>query len=165
MASKQELIANLKAIFGEWETFLATQGDAEVTEKRGTKWSIKDEVGHLLAWQQISIARLLAAQHDRQPQYPAWLGGADPFYAEDHTGDFNAVIQKIYEPDSWQNVHNAWRDGFLQFLLLAEAIPEDKLFDNQRYEWLRGFPLASVLDGSLEHHTNHLQATRLLSAK
>jgi hypothetical protein len=158
MKDKEELLASLRAVFGDWEDLLAGKRESEINAKsRADGWSIKDMIAHLMAWQQISIARLRAAELDAEPQYPAWLDGADPFFAEDHTHQFNARTRKIYHDEPWSIVHAAWGEGFTQFIELAGAVPEDLLFDAKRYPWLRGYALYAILEGSFEHHREHLE--------
>jgi hypothetical protein len=158
MNDKQELLASLRAVFGDWEDLLADKSESEINAKgRADGWSIKDVIAHLMAWQQISIARLRATKLDAEPEYPAWLEGADPFFAEDHTGQFNARIRQIYQDEPWSIVYAAWKEGFTQFIELAEAVPEDLLFNAQRYPWLRGYALSAVVEGSFEHHREHLE--------
>ena len=106
MNDKQELLASLRAVFGDWEDLLADKSESEINAKgRADGWSIKDVIAHLMAWQQISIARLRATKLDAEPEYPAWLEGADPFFAEDHTGQFNARIRQIYQDEPWSIVY------------------------------------------------------------
>jgi len=52
-------------------------------------------------------------------------------------------------------VQRNWREGFLHFVELGEAVPEQELFDAQKYAWLEGYALSDVLQGSLEHHQEH----------
>ena len=157
MRNKDELLADLDAVFHNWERLLAGKSEAEITARPGPEdWAIRDVIVHLHAWQQVSIARLEAALRDAEPQLPAWLGGADPFFAEDHVDDYNARIQEIHHGQSWSSVHREWREGFLRFLELANAIPEAAMFDAERYAWLRGYALSAVLEGSREHHQEHL---------
>jgi hypothetical protein len=158
MKDKEELLANLRAVFGDWEDLLAHKSESEINaESRADGWSIKDVIAHLMAWQQISIARLRAAELGAEPEYPAWLEGADPFYAEDHTTQFNARIRQIYHDQPWSIVGAAWSEGFAQFIELGDALPDDLLFDAHRYPWLRGYALSAVLEGSFEHHREHLE--------
>ncbi len=154
---KQQLVEESRAAYERWDALLAAKSDAEIETERGTAaWSLKDVVAHLMAWQQLSNARLEAALHDREPDLPAWLGGASPFFPEELLGDFNGRIRDIHRSDPWAAVHRAWRDGFLRFLELTAAMPEDKLFD-QRYAWLRGEPLSAVVEGSCGHHNEHFK--------
>ena len=159
MNDKPDLLASLRAVFDDWENLLAGKTEEDITAQRfSAGWSIKDVIAHLRAWQQISIARLEAALLNTQPEYPTWLGGADPFYAEDHTGEFNDRIYKIYHDQSWSSVHQTWREGFLHFMELGKAIPEKEMHDTQKYPWLKGYALSAVLQGSSEHHREHLDS-------
>jgi hypothetical protein len=110
-----------------------------------------------MAWQQISISRLDAALKDEEPGLPAWLDDEDPFYAEEHSSEFNAHILELYKDESWSNVYQTWREGFLHFLALAEEPPEEKMHDRDRYKWHKGYALSEVICGSSEHHEEHLE--------
>jgi hypothetical protein len=155
---KKELVANLRTVLADWEALLADAGEADAdAPRRSDGWSIKDVIAHLMAWQQISIARLRAAELEAEPEYPSWLEGADPFYAEEHTDPFNARIRQTYHDRPWPTVYRAWKEGFSQFVELAQAVPEDRLFDAGRYPWLEGYALSAVLEGSFEHHREHLE--------
>jgi len=159
MSRKQELTADLRTVYHDWERLLSRAAGEQLVGRRVTsEWMLKDVVAHLMAWQQISIARLEAAMAGRDPKLPAWLGGTDPFHAEEHTREFNAKIHAIYHAQPWPEVHRAWQEGFAHFLELAETIPEEALLDATRYSWLRGYALSGVLEGSCEHHREHLDA-------
>ena len=123
--------------------------------------SIKDVIAHLRAWQQVSIARLEAALFDRDPELPKWLAGLDP-ESEDNRDKYNDWIYQANRESPWSNVHRVWKEGFLRFLELAEAIPEKDLLEIGRYPWLKEYPLSAVLVGSYEHHEEHLPPQPLL---
>jgi hypothetical protein len=53
-------------------------------------------------------------------------------------------------------VHQAWQDEFRRLIGLAEGVPEHRLFDAEKYQWLRGYPLSVVITGSSVHHEEHL---------
>jgi SAM-dependent methyltransferase len=157
-SSKQALVASLRAVFADWESLLAEKTEAAVCAPlRPGGWSIGGYLTHLFAWQQISVARMEAALRDTEPDYPAWLGGADPFHAEEHTGEFNARIQAAHAGRSWPERYRDWRAGFLRCIELAEAIPPALLADKDRFAWLKGHALAAVLEGTCEHHREHLE--------
>jgi hypothetical protein len=70
----------------------------------------------------------------------------------------NAWIYETYREQPWSSVHHDWREGFLRFLELGEAIPEKELLEAGRYPWLEGHPLSLVLVSSYEHHhEEHLE--------
>jgi hypothetical protein len=167
MSDKQTLLTMLREEFERWEEALAGLSDEQIiTPRPSSNGSIKDVVAHLRAWQQISIVRLSAALLDAEPEYPGWLGGLDPFDAEsdEHRDESNARIFSETHDIPWADVHRAWRDGFLRFLELGEAVAEDALLDSERYAWFEGYPLAVVLEGSYEHHHEHFEDLRLPGA-
>jgi hypothetical protein len=158
MSRKDSLIARLTAAFDRWENLLAKSKDQQlVAPCLPGGWSAREVILHLTAWQQISVARMQAALDDRDPTFPGWLGGADPFYAEEHTTEFNARILELYREESWSSAHRAWREGFLRLIELSEALPEHEMFDANRYPWLKGYAPSDVVSGSCEHHEGHLE--------
>jgi hypothetical protein len=158
MKSKHELVEDLKDVFGRWETFLRGRSEQDLTTRPPSgKMSVAEVVTHMMAWQQLSIARLDAARLDTAPRYPAWLEGADPFFADDHADEFNARIRQLHQGEPWETRYREWKEGFERLLALAESIPESDLSAAGRYPWLRGDALAAVLEGSFEHHCEHLE--------
>ena len=157
MGTKSGLIIRLETIFQEWERYLSSLPAAEaVAPSHPGAWSPRDVLVHLMAWQQISTARMQAAVDDGFPGLPSWLGGADPFDAEEHTAELNASILELHAGVPWLDVHRAWRAGFQRLVELSRALPEQDMFDRDRYGWLRGYPMAAVIEGSCEHHEEHL---------
>lgn len=157
MSAKQDKLAALQEEFQRWEELLASLPEAQITTPQlSADLSIKDVIGHLHAWQQLSIARLEAAQHHQEPVMPAWVTGPDPD-AEEALEQFNATIHATYQSQPWLQVYGAWREGFLRCLQLGEAIPENDLTDAQKYPWLKGYSLLAVLEGSYEHHREHYE--------
>lgn len=152
MNEKRQILNKLKEEFNRWEELLASLSEEQITARHlPANWSIKDVVAHLRAWQQVSIARLEAAQLNQQPEFPDWLAGMDP-ESERHLDQINARIHETYREQPWSRVHQDWRDGYLRFLKLGEQIPEDELMDTEKYPWLKGYALYAVLQGSYEHH-------------
>jgi len=82
----------------------------------------------------------------------SWL---DP-ESEENRDRYNDWIYQAYHEQPWSSVHRIWREGFLRFLELGQAIPEDDLLAAGKYPWLEGYPLYAVLQGSYEHHDEHL---------
>jgi hypothetical protein len=158
MSEKQQILKLLSEEFDRWEAQLAGLSEAQITAPVLPPYlSIKDVIAHLMAWQQVSIARLEAAQANTAPVYPGWLGGLDP-ESEAEIDQFNARIYETYRSQSWVRVHQDWRAGFLRLLKLGEDITEKDLMDIEKYPWLKGFALFDVLQGSYEHHhIDHLE--------
>jgi hypothetical protein len=157
MQNKQHILAALREEFDRWEALLASLSETQITDPQLPKnWSIKDVIAHLRAWQQRSVARLEAARRDREPEYPAWPERFDP-EAEGQPHDLNAWLYEQARDKPWPSVHQEWREGFLRFLELAEAISEQDLLEAGKYPWLEGYALFEVLQGSYEHHQEHAE--------
>ena len=157
MYMKNHILAALREEFDQWEEVLARLSEVQITAARDApELSIKDEVAHLWAWQQRSIARMEAALHNREPELPQWLPTVDP-EAYDNTDQINAWIYATYRDQPWSEVHHLWRAGFLRLLALGEAISEPVLLDSSRFAWLQGHALAFVLVATYDHHQEHLE--------
>ena len=157
MNDKAQIISTIKDEFGRWEDLLAGMSEEQVNVPLvPSTLSVKDVLAHLMAWQQRSIARLEAARLDREPVFPGWPADLDP-EAED-VDQVNAWIYQANHEQSWSDVHRAWRDGYLRFLALGEAIPDKVLLQVGRYPWLAEYALSMVLLASYEHHEEHRDA-------
>src|SRR5574341_466051 len=119
MDDKQQLLRTLREEFNRWEELVGGMNEEQITAPiLPSNMSIKDVIGHLRSWQQVSIARLEAAQLNREPEYPQWLAGLHP-ESEDNRDKYNDWIYGIYRQQSWSSVHRVWSEGFLRFLELA----------------------------------------------
>ena len=157
MENKSQLLAMLREELSRWEKVVGRLSQAQVlVPLTPSTFSVKDTLAHLMAWQQVSIARLDAAHLGKEPVFPDWTGGSNP---DDAQADvLNAWIQEAHRHQSWTRVHQSWRDGFFSFLELAEQISGADFADPRKHPWLSGYPLLSVLQGSYEHHhIDHLE--------
>jgi hypothetical protein len=81
MSEKQQIQTKLSDIFSRWQELLAKLGEDQFTNPLvPSPWTVKDVIAHLWTWQQISVARMEAALHDREPNFPDWwrMFGPDP---------------------------------------------------------------------------------------
>jgi hypothetical protein len=157
MNDKQRVLTMLREEFKSWEQLLASLSEEQITAPQlPDNWSIKDVIAHLRAWQQRSIARLEAALLNREPEYPTWPAQFDP-EAEGQPHDLNDWLYARDRDQPCSSVHRNWREGFLRFLDLGQAIPEKDLLDAGRYTWLEGYALFAVLQASYEHHREHAE--------
>ncbi|HTO99899.1 MAG TPA: ClbS/DfsB family four-helix bundle protein [Anaerolineales bacterium] len=152
MSTKQQLLDELNDEYVRWERLLSRLEEAElVAPQLPAGLSVKDVLAHLWAWQQLSIARLESAQQGRPPHHKMDPDGLDP-EAEQNLDRINAWIRESNQHRPWPEVYQDWRRGFQLFIQLARAIPEERLLEQGRYDWLYGQPLAAVLEGSFAHH-------------
>lgn len=155
MKNKKQLITLLNQEFDQWEELLAGLSEEQInTALKNSNWTTKDVVAHLMAWQQISNARLNAALSGVDPQFPVWLAGCDPD-SDDDLEKINDGISQIYHDSSWKNVYQIWKAGFQKLLQLTEMLPEQELLEPGKFTWLNDNPLSAVLLGTYEHHHEH----------
>lgn len=155
MDSKQQLIAMLREIYTGWEDFLSRLSEDRIlANDLSDGQSIRDILAHLWAWQQLSVVHMEAALRDIEPDYSQWPDGDDP--DTHNTDEINAWISEKYRDLPWPQVYESWKANFRRFIELSESVPEDILLDPHRFGWLHGYSLGAVLEGSYEHHDEHL---------
>jgi hypothetical protein len=160
MNMKDHILAALREQFESWEELLASLSREQITAPQfDLGWSIKDVIAHLWAWQQISIARMDSGVQYRKPEFPKWIISIDEDWEED-ADRVNALTFENNHKKPWSEVYQNWREGFLRFLELGEKISERILLDGDRYPWLKGHNLASILIASYDHHQEHLEKLR-----
>lgn len=154
MNDKRQVLTTLRDEFIRWEELLATLSESQITTPNlRPNVSIKDEIAHLLVWQQISRARLEAALQDSEPKLTGWPVTIEQ--AEEDSDSINAWAYETYRDQPWSTVYREWREGFLRLLELGEAVPETELLEVGKYPWLEGYALSDVLLSSYEHHQEH----------
>ncbi|HST03828.1 MAG TPA: ClbS/DfsB family four-helix bundle protein [Chloroflexia bacterium] len=157
MNNKQQILTLLKDIFNRWDELLTGMSEEQITAPQSpSDWSIKDEIAHLWGWQQRTLARSEAALHNREPAYPAWPGELDPDL-EENLDRINTWIYETNRDKPWSSVYADWRTQFLRILELSEQLPENDLLDPGRYKWMGEYSLLESLEGTHEHHAEHLE--------
>ncbi len=157
MNMQEHILTTLREQFNCWEELLASMSEEQITSWPVlSDWSTKDVIAHLWGWQQISIARMQAAALNREPEFPRWVAELHEDW-EDNPNQTNAWIYETYHEQPWSRIHQNWREGFLRFLELGEAISEKDLLDGGKYPWLKGYSLAFILVASYDHHQEHLE--------
>ena len=161
MNMEDHILAALREKFDQWEELLASLSEEQITIPRfDLGWSIKDVVAHLWAWQQISIARMEAGLHDREPNFPKWIVESIENWEED-SDRVNALTFETQHYKSWSEIHQNWRNGFLQLLEAGNRIPEPNLLATGLFPWLGGYSLALILIASYDHHQEHFDKLTL----
>ncbi|MFX1284191.1 MAG: ClbS/DfsB family four-helix bundle protein [Promethearchaeota archaeon] len=154
---KKQSISLLKEIFNSWKDQLSKITENQVVVKRSnSNRSIKDDLSHLWIWQKISVARIEGALNNKNPNLDWWPEEFDP-ESETDLEKINEWIYEINMKKSWSNVYKDWKEGFSRLISLAEKINENDLLNPEKYSWLKGYPLIIVLQGSYNHHAEHLE--------
>jgi hypothetical protein len=156
MSEKQQIQTKLSDIFSRWQELLAKLGEDQFTNPLvPSPWTVKDVIAHLWTWQQISVARMEAALHDREPNFPDWwrMFGPDP---EEDVFRTNAWIYETNKDKSWSTVLSEWKAQFQYYLELTRQVPENDLLELGRYTWMGKYSLMDSCLGSFGHHEEHL---------
>lgn len=157
MNMKEHILAAMREQIENWEVLLSTlKEEQNLAPNFDLDWSIKDVMAHLWAWQQISIARMDGGPHDRKPEYPKWIVESIENW-EDDADSVNALTFETYHKEPWTVIYENWKVGYLHFLELGSQISERDLLDGDRYAWLNGYSLASILISSYDHHQEHFE--------
>lgn len=157
MNMKLHILTALREEYDHWVDLLGGLNEDQIlTPLLPSDWTIQDNMAHLWAWQQRSVARVEAALLDRAPVFPLWPAHLNP-EAEDITDQINAWIYETNREKSWPTVYQDWQKGFQRFLEVSDEISERDLLDGDRYPWLSGSPLALVLLSSYDHHQEHFE--------
>jgi hypothetical protein len=165
MNMKDHILAALREQFERWEELLASLSEEQITAPNfELDWSIKDVMAHLWAWQQISIARMEGAAGDKEPEFPGWIVSIGKDW-EENADRVNAAAYETNHEKPWSEIHQNWRNGFLQFLVSGHKISERDLLDTGRFTWLKGYSLALILIASYDHHQEHFEKLTALLEK
>ena len=157
MHMKRHILAALREELAAWESLLASTSEAQLVAPRAPSgWSLKDELAHLSGWQQRTVARLEAAQADREPVFPAWPADLDP-EAEGTTAQINDWLYQTSRDLPWLEVYTRWRATFERVLELSESLSERDLLDSSRFAWLGEHALVDYLIGTYDHHQEHFE--------
>jgi hypothetical protein len=158
MNMKGHILSALKEQFDAWETLLRNMSEEQITTPLlPSTWSCKDNMTHLWAWQQRSIARVEAAVSNREPEFSKWPPELDP-NSDDSIEPLNAWIYETHRDLPWSKVYADWKKGFLRFLEFGEKVPEKDLLDSGKYPWMNERPLAFAFLASYDHHQEHLES-------
>jgi hypothetical protein len=149
--TRQDLIETMRALRAEIEQFVADAGpERAVTPHQFGEWSLKDVIAHLTSWRLRTAARLEAALHGTEPASP-W-----PEYLneDEHTDEINAWFYEQNRDKSLATVLEESRATFDRVERAISALPEEDLFQADRFPWLHGYILGpGVIGGTYEHHT------------
>ena len=159
MTSKKHVLDRVKDEYNRWEALLGTLDEMQIvtTHLPQSEWTIKDLMAHLGVHQRRSIARLEAGLKHVEPVFPGWPAGLNPDNSDEDLQKINAWIFSTNRDRTWNAVYQDWRNGFLRFLELGEAVSEDDLLTAGIFPWMDGEPLSLVLTSSYEHHHEHYE--------
>jgi hypothetical protein len=155
MSSVKDTVDALRIEFKIWQGLLLNcKEKPEDCAHNTDAWTLKDVLAHLTSWQDLTLARLVAARLKEEPEYPVWFPGADPEMDEE-TNRVNAAIYEAHKSQSLAEIKKEWELTFSEILLVCPLLSDQEFSELGRYTWLSGYPLLAVLEGMLEHHREH----------
>jgi hypothetical protein len=155
MSSVKDTVDALRIEYKMWQGLLLNCKETPVDcAHNDDAWTLKDVLAHLTSWQEVTLARLVAARLKEEPEYPAWFPGADP-ETDEELNLVNAAIYNAHKDQSLADIKKEWELRFSEILLVCPLISEQEFIEPDRYAWLGGYPLVAVLEGTLEHHRDH----------
>lgn len=155
MSSVKDAVDSLRIELKMWQGLLLNcKEKPEDCAHNDDHWTLKDVLAHLTSWQEVTLARLVAARVKSDPEYPAWFPGVDPETDED-LNRVNAAIYEAHKDQSLTDIKKEWEQRFSEILLVCSLISDDEFLEPGRYIWLNGYPLVAVLNGTLGHHREH----------
>jgi hypothetical protein len=138
-------LTKLRALIDEVPLRLRKLPLSQANEKPSpTKWSRKEELGHLLDSAANNHQRIVRAQLEDKPKMPGYDGNA-------------WVKLHRYQQRSWPAMIDLWRALNQQLLVAAEAVPD--------HAWSRSCTIADsqpltlkfVFEDYIEHMIHHLR--------
>jgi hypothetical protein len=142
--TKQQLLEQIQQEREQWEGLLAEIG-LERMEVPGVTddWTMKDTIAHMTTWCRREVGLLAAAQRGEWPP--------------DHPPQSQVPIINEWEHRTNRDrpLAHVMRDSeevWQQFAEKLQELPEDMLFDQERFAWMQGRALGP---GSLEDFTKH----------
>lgn len=115
-------------------------------------WTVKDLLAHLGWWEQRAVQ---ACQESAAGQTPVI------FLPDPEVDALNARIVEEYRPRGLDEVREFEQQAYHRLLAFVETLPEDELFDPQRFAWMEGLPLAEwIASNSSGHYDEHLEGLR-----
>jgi hypothetical protein len=119
------------------------------------RWSLKDIVAHISAWERYMIAWLEGDARGELPELPG------PDMVEVDVDRFNARVYAEWRNEPFEAVLAEFDASFATLLERVEAIPEGALLDPERFSWAGGKPLwHHVAATSYRHYAKHLDQIR-----
>lgn len=145
--TKAELLKAIRAERRLLERALA-EIDPALYDEAGVckKWSIKDLLAHLAAWEQTFIRWYAARDQMSDGLMPPEVQSAAALNA------YNQHLYERYRDGSLSQVQAFFQQSFQQIIALVEQIPEGDLFTPHRYPWTGKWTLKTFVAANTNLH-------------
>jgi hypothetical protein len=154
--TREEALAAFDAARLEHHDFLTSIPRERMTEPGANgPWSVKDVIAHVMAYRNSFTASLeaIAAGKPKPPTpWPADLVEDDPV---------NEWIYEHHKNDSLDDVLAGWEASFDRMRAAFIALPDEVLYDPERFDWTEGKTLIEALPETYLGHFNEEHAPLL----
>src|SRR6266487_6870218 len=142
--TKQQLLNQLQQERELWENLLTEIGPERMEQPGVTgDWTMKDTIAHMTTWWRREVALLAAVQrNERPPDHPP----------QSQVPIINEWVHRTNRDRPLAHILRDSQDVWQQFAEKLQELPEQILFDPQRFVWMDGRALGP---GSLEDFAEH----------
>jgi len=148
-SNKKDLLSAMQTEHEALEKALEALSEEQITTvRRATKWSIKDVLAHLSAWEQMVIGWYETGRKGRTPVVPS-----EKF----NWAQLPALNKEIYEKHRarpLKAVLRGFHDSFAQVRKTIQGISEADLFTPGRYAWTKTTTLGAYFVSCTSSHYN-----------
>ena len=116
------------------------------------KWTIKDVLAHITAWQVRLITAMFKAEKGFTPDTTA--GGQT-------VDQMNEMFYREMKDRTFEQVWDDLDSSYHQLLKRLDGWTDDMLFNPKKYPWMKGGPFLEYVSGdSYEHYAEHAAQIR-----
>ena len=151
LLSKADLLRGIRSEYTLLEETLAGLSERQMMQQ-GVEgdWSVKDIIGHIASWQKRMVGWVTQALQGEIPKTEESIDQMHQWNHESYLENRDRLLAEILAE---------FRHWHQQALTLTETTSEEDLCDPNRYVWLKGKPLWTVIVGDTrDHYQDHRQA-------
>lgn len=150
--NREELVDTIRGVRSEFDSALAGLSEAQMLQPvLNGGWSVKDALAHIGWWEQRGayLFRTFAAG-----QQPAEI------INDDNIDAVNERVYRQYKDMPLDEVRAFEQSAYRDILLLAETVPEEDLFDPNRFPELGHEAVDFIIFNTSDHYQEHLETMR-----
>lgn len=150
-AEKQKIIDDIhksyKLLFSNLDKIPKSRWEEAVLNK----WSIKDMISHIVAWQQKLLDWHIIGKEGGFPETPA------PGYKWNQLFEVNDLIYQEYKDIALKSILEKLEKSHKQTLKMLEEEPAEHFFTRGSYPWLKNSYFKSYVKPSTSGHYNWMK--------
>ena len=161
--TKDELFRRLHKANNDLEVMFGTLSEEQINRPVGhDNFSAKDLLAHIAAWQQVEANWLRDSLRSRgtvryAPGFEISLDTPED-EVEEVRNRFNAYVLAQSQDRSFAEIRQDYRRTYRELIGIIEEMSEADLNDPERFDWWRGEPVWSSIEGnSYAHVEEHMR--------